>query len=102
VFVVPWQAIQQPQQQAAAQPGQPQQPQQPQHLTVKLEKDRLQSAPKFTVQQLTSPQGSAQWMAQVNEFYKVGETGVARPENPTNQPRPDGATQPRLPQKQPE
>jgi sporulation protein YlmC with PRC-barrel domain len=87
LFVVPWEAIQQPQQQAATQPGQPQQPQ---HLTVKLEKDRLKEAPRFSQQQLTSPQGSAQWMAKVNEFYDVGATRVARPE----QDRPGQTQQP--------
>jgi sporulation protein YlmC with PRC-barrel domain len=82
LFVVPWEAIMQPKQQAATQPGQPQQPQ---HLTVKMDKDRLKEAPRFSQQQLTSPQGSAQWMAKVNEFYDVGETRVARPEQDRQQ-----------------
>jgi sporulation protein YlmC with PRC-barrel domain len=49
------------------------------YVTLKIEAERLQQAPTFTAQQLTSKEGQQQWMAQVNQFF--GQLrGAARPE----------------------
>lgn len=49
------------------------------YVSLNIEAERLQQAPSFTEQQLTSKEGQQQWMAQVNQFF--GQLrGAARPE----------------------
>jgi sporulation protein YlmC with PRC-barrel domain len=88
-IVVPWSALH------AQKSGEPGQPQAQQHLTLNLDKNRLQQAPRFTQQQLASPAGSAEWSMKVNEFYGTDRTEVLRPElndRDTRQPGQPGAT----------
>lgn len=63
------------------------------YVTLNIEKDRLTSAPSFSQQQLTSEQGQAQIVAQVDQFFQIRERrGAARPE--LEQERQRGTDQP--------
>lgn len=50
------------------------------YVSVDLDRERLMQAPSFTHQQLMSPSGSTQWMAQVDQFFGGQRRGAARPE----------------------
>jgi hypothetical protein len=55
------------------------------YVSLNIEAERLQQAPSFTEQQLTSKEGQQQWLAQVIQFYGRLR-GAARPEFERQQP----------------